>query len=186
MDTFLVIASWIAPPILGGLIGYWTNRVAIMMLFRPLTSKFVLGVHVPLTPGVIPARREELAESVGNLVGDEFLSRAAIKSYMSQPVTQDALKSWLREETPIGRIPESISGRLAESIAGYIVERAPDLLGKVDAGVLIANKVNDYKTAEVEKLILSLAGEHLRWISWFGALLGTVIGCLQLLLKMIA
>ena len=154
MDIFLLVVSWTAPPFLGGLIGYWTNRVAIMMLFRPLTAKHVLGVHVPLTPGVIPGKRKELAESVGSLVGDEFFSQEAIRRYMSEPAMQSALETWLRERIPVPRIPESFYGRLAEFGARWIGERAAELRDKLDAATLIANKVNDYEVAEVEKLIL--------------------------------
>ena len=57
MDTVLAVLPWILPPILGAIIGYVTNRIAIKMLFRPLTAKHVLGIRVPLTPGVIPRNR---------------------------------------------------------------------------------------------------------------------------------
>ena len=46
-----------APPLVGAFIGYLTNRIAIRMLFRPLRRWHVLGVPVPMTPGVIPGKR---------------------------------------------------------------------------------------------------------------------------------
>ena len=61
MDTVLAVLPWILPPLLGAIIGYVTNRIAIKMLFRPLTPKRFLGVRVPLTPGVIPRNRFDLA-----------------------------------------------------------------------------------------------------------------------------
>ncbi|MCI5208839.1 MAG: DUF445 family protein, partial [Candidatus Electrothrix sp. ATG2] len=39
------------PPLLGALIGYLTNKVAIRMLFRPLNPWYILGKRVPMTPG---------------------------------------------------------------------------------------------------------------------------------------
>ena len=43
MDTALAILPWILPPLLGAIIGYVTNRIAIKMLFRPLNPKRFLA-----------------------------------------------------------------------------------------------------------------------------------------------
>lgn len=72
--TFSQIAPWLLPPLLGALIGYLTNALAIRMLFRPLREVRVFGVPIPLTPGVIPRRREELAESIGRMVARDLLT----------------------------------------------------------------------------------------------------------------
>ena len=65
---------YIIPPLLGGVIGYVTNYIAIRMLFRPLQAWRVLGVRVPLTPGIIPGKRGELAIRMGEMVGDHLLT----------------------------------------------------------------------------------------------------------------
>ena len=46
--------SYLVGPLVGGVIGYITNDVAIRMLFRPHQPKNLFGVHIPLTPGIIP------------------------------------------------------------------------------------------------------------------------------------
>lgn len=51
-----------------------TNRVAIRMLFRPLKAWRVAGIRIPMTPGVIPSKRHELAENMGEVVGDHLLT----------------------------------------------------------------------------------------------------------------
>jgi uncharacterized membrane protein YheB (UPF0754 family) len=66
--------SYFAPPVLGAVIGYVTNYVAIRMLFRPLHPWKILGLRVPMTPGVIPAKRHQLAENIGEMVGDHLLT----------------------------------------------------------------------------------------------------------------
>ena len=63
------LLTTVAHPCIGAFIGYLTNRVAIRMLFRPLEPWFVFGVQVPMTPGVIPSKRHELAENIGAMVG---------------------------------------------------------------------------------------------------------------------
>ncbi|MFZ5760060.1 MAG: DUF445 family protein [Thermodesulfobacteriota bacterium] len=71
MPTLLHLA---APPLLGAIIGYTTNYVAIKMLFRPLRPWKILGIRLPMTPGVIPAKRHELARNIGEMVGDHLLT----------------------------------------------------------------------------------------------------------------
>ncbi len=78
-DRILVLLPWILPPLLGAVIGYITNAVAIAMLFRPLTKKKFIGLSVPFTPGIIPRQRYELAESIGQLIDRELLTEEAVK-----------------------------------------------------------------------------------------------------------
>lgn len=65
---------YLLPPLLGAFIGYVTNYIAIRMLFRPLRPWRLLGVRLPLTPGIIPAKREELAQKMGEMVGSHLLT----------------------------------------------------------------------------------------------------------------
>ncbi len=89
MNTSFLV--YIGPPLLGAFIGYLTNRVAIRMLFRPLNKWRVLGVPVPMTPGVIPARRHELAENIGEMVGTHLLTSRDIGTALSEERFQDQL-----------------------------------------------------------------------------------------------
>ena len=66
---------YIAPPLVGAFIGYLTNRVAIRMLFRPLKQWRLGPVKIPMTPGVIPSKRHELAVNIGEMVGEHLLTR---------------------------------------------------------------------------------------------------------------
>ncbi len=65
---------YLIPPLLGALIGYVTNYIAIRMLFRPLRAWRLLGLRIPLTPGIIPAKRGELAVKMGEMVGEHLLT----------------------------------------------------------------------------------------------------------------
>ena len=49
-----MIWTYILPPLVGGVIGYVTNDIAIRMLFRPHSAKHIMGWRVPFTPGIIP------------------------------------------------------------------------------------------------------------------------------------
>lgn len=65
---------YLAPPLLGAMIGYVTNYIAIRMLFRPLRAWRIFGLRVPLTPGIIPSKREELARRIGDMVGSHLVT----------------------------------------------------------------------------------------------------------------
>ncbi|MDH4321986.1 MAG: DUF445 family protein [Desulfobulbaceae bacterium] len=78
------IASYLAPPLLGAFIGYMTNYVAIRMLFRPLKPWYIFGLRVPMTPGVIPLKRKELAENIGEMVGGHLLTSADVSQALSE------------------------------------------------------------------------------------------------------
>ncbi|MCD6292055.1 MAG: DUF445 family protein, partial [Deltaproteobacteria bacterium] len=113
--------SWwpyVMPPIAGAVIGYFTNYLAIRMLFRPLTKKYFLGLPVPLTPGIIPARRRDLAIRLADMVGDHLLTRTVILRRLQSTAVDDALYRWVTERfnrfietdfgTPATLIPETL------------------------------------------------------------------------------
>ena len=120
MDVALAILPWILPPLLGAIIGYVTNRIAIKMLFRPLNPKRILGVRVPLTPGVIPRNRFDLARTIGRMVSEQLLSPQAIKEQLDSSEFRNSMARWIGErrrdlmQRPIG-LP-SVNGHSAASV----------------------------------------------------------------------
>ncbi len=88
---------YLIPPFAGAIIGYFTNYLAIRMLFRPLTKKCFLGIPLPLTPGIIPGQRRELARRIGDMVGDHILTREVILTKLQSPAVDDALYRWVAE-----------------------------------------------------------------------------------------
>ncbi len=90
-DSSLLVA--LAQPCIGAFIGYLTNKIAIRMLFRPLRPWHVLGWRVPLTPGIIPSKRHELAASIGEMVGMRLLTSEEIGRAISGEAFQEHLNS---------------------------------------------------------------------------------------------
>ncbi|MBN1410508.1 MAG: DUF445 family protein [Spirochaetales bacterium] len=84
-EIFNVILQWTLPPLLGAIIGYLTNDIAIKMLFRPLREIRIFGIRLPFTPGVIPRQRYVLAESIGNMVSQNLITADAIKEHVESP-----------------------------------------------------------------------------------------------------
>ncbi|MEL6350558.1 MAG: DUF445 family protein [Cyanobacteria bacterium J06627_28] len=67
---------WIVllPPVLGGVIGYFTNDIAIKMLFRPYRPKFIFGQRIPFTPGLIPSNQARLAKKISDVIMRSLLT----------------------------------------------------------------------------------------------------------------
>ncbi|MBI5557341.1 MAG: DUF445 family protein [Deltaproteobacteria bacterium] len=114
MNTLLQLAT---PPLLGAFIGYTTNYVAIRMLFRPLHPWKILGLRVPMTPGVIPAKRHQLAENIGEMVGEHLLTGQDV----SRAITGSRFQQELREL--IQSRVENMLGRDLGPITTVIPER---------------------------------------------------------------
>ncbi|EKD35689.1 MAG: hypothetical protein ACD_75C01819G0011 [uncultured bacterium] len=93
----LAYAKYLTPPLIGAFIGYLTNEVAIRMLFRPLRAWKICGVRVPMTPGVIPGKREELAKNLGEVVGDHLLTSKEIGKGLQHEVFQRHLYNLIHD-----------------------------------------------------------------------------------------
>ncbi|PZV13516.1 MAG: DUF445 domain-containing protein [Leptolyngbya sp.] len=65
---------YVAPPVVGGIIGYFTNDIAIRMLFRPYTAKYFAGRKLPFTPGLIPRNQERLAKRISDTIMGSLLT----------------------------------------------------------------------------------------------------------------
>lgn len=74
--------SYIIAPFLGGVIGYITNDIAIRMLFRPHTAKYIFGFHIPFTPGIIPKEKGRIAEAVGGVISENLMNKEVLEKYL--------------------------------------------------------------------------------------------------------
>lgn len=74
VESAAQLAPYLVPPLVGAVIGYVTNSIAIRMLFRPLRPWRLFGLRIPFTPGIIPRRREELAHSIARMVSRQLLT----------------------------------------------------------------------------------------------------------------
>lgn len=70
---------FIIAPILGGIIGYITNDLAIKMLFRPRKSIYIGKFHIPFTPGLIPRQKIRIAKSIGQMISGQLLNQETLR-----------------------------------------------------------------------------------------------------------
>ena len=74
--------SYIIAPLLGGVIGYITNDIAMRMLFRPHTAKYVFGIYIPFTPGIIPKEKGRIAEAIGGVISENLMNKVVLEKYL--------------------------------------------------------------------------------------------------------
>ena len=80
-------------PIIGAVIGYCTNYIAVKMLFRPLHPVKLFGRQLPFTPGIIPKGQARLARAIGGVVGTTLLT----EDDMQQLLLSEQVEQQLRE-----------------------------------------------------------------------------------------
>ncbi|MFP3089797.1 DUF445 domain-containing protein [Treponema sp. TIM-1] len=93
------LLGWLLPPLVGALIGYITNAVAIKMLFRPLRGIIFWGIRLPFTPGILPRQRYKLADSIGTMVERELFTAEIIKARLHHPDVQEYIRESLAHYT---------------------------------------------------------------------------------------
>ena len=89
MQTFLVIIFMM---VIGALIGGVTNVIAVKMLFHPFKTYYIFKKRVPFTPGLIPNRRKEIADKIGQVVEEHLLTEEVIQAKLNAPTSRDAIE----------------------------------------------------------------------------------------------
>lgn len=92
MQTFLIIVFMM---VIGSLIGGVTNILAIRMLFHPFKTYYIFNKRVPFTPGLIPKRRKEVADKIGQVVEEHLLTESLIQSKLNAPSSRQAIEEVL-------------------------------------------------------------------------------------------
>ncbi|MBU5437291.1 DUF445 domain-containing protein [Tissierella sp. MSJ-40] len=87
--------KFIIPVLVGAIIGYITNWLAIKMLFRPYNEKKFLGVHIPFTPGLIPKEKSRIAKSVGETIGVHLLSPEIVTEALASDKMSNQIRAWI-------------------------------------------------------------------------------------------
>jgi len=71
---------YVGPPVAGGIIGYFTNDIAIKMLFRPYKAIYIGKRQLPFTPGLIPRNQERLAKNISDTIMGSLLTPGELQN----------------------------------------------------------------------------------------------------------
>lgn len=138
LKMFLKVLRIISGPIVGAVIGYITNYIAVKMLFRPYKEKRIGKIKIPFTPGIIPKRQAELAKAVGKAVGENLFTENDLVSAFENISFDFNLPNSLTvgemlADTGTGeQLKDKSVKAIAQSIYGEVV--------KTDVGKIIAEQ----------------------------------------------
>ena len=128
MEAFKIVMTLV----ISGLIGFFTNYIAVKMLFRPRTEKHIFGRQVPFTPGVIPKNKPRLAKALGRAVGEQLLTGSDLKDALSSDRTVSAaavrVTDSIFSDKPLGETLDGILGENSEAVKSAAADRITRLV----------------------------------------------------------
>jgi uncharacterized membrane protein YheB (UPF0754 family) len=95
-SNLLALSTFVLPPIAGAVIGYFTNDIAIHMLFRPYKARFLGPYQLPFTPGLIPRNQERLAKRVSDTIMGSLLTPEELQKLAQKLLETERVESALR------------------------------------------------------------------------------------------
>lgn len=183
---------------IGAMIGWITNFIAIKMLFRPYKEVNLIFFKIQ---GLLPKRRNEIGNSIAEVVNNELVSVKDIISKISPEdiekniglIVDRILESRLKEEIvknfPMAAffLSDSMLEKIKHIIKQSILDHKEEMINvfaeylenKVDIKSIIVEKVNGFSLEKIEEIIITLAKKELKHIEYIGAVLGGIIGLVQ-------
>jgi uncharacterized membrane protein YheB (UPF0754 family) len=188
-------------PIISAFIGWFTNWIAIKMLFHPREPKRVLGMTFH---GIFPKRQQQFAEKLGKLVSDEFLSFSDIEEKISNPENlkkvmpviethiDDFLRNRLSEEMPvismfigdktITKLKSAFMTEIETLFPKVMRQYAANLKNELDLEQIVIKKVAAFSSDKLEEVLFQIMSKEFRFVEIIGAVIGFIIGVVQILI----
>ena len=129
---FMKLYQILLPVLIGALIGYCTNYIAIKMLFLPRRALHIGKWRLPMTPGVIPKNKARLATAVGNAVSDRLITQQDILEGIERSGVQERIVDGLTASI-VGSdasIRSLTDGAIPAEELDAALDRASTLLGQ--------------------------------------------------------
>ncbi len=182
---------------IGGVIGWMTNVIAIKLLFRPINP-----IKIPLTPfkiqGLIPKRKAEISRSIGEIVDQELISIEQILDHIIENTDKDQVIALIKtkvtaiaEEKMPSIIPSMFKNSIISNIGEIIDQNGEQMIiemtealshkvvESVDVAKIVEDKLNAYDFEKLEEMTLKIAKTELKAIEILGGVIGFFIGIIQ-------
>ncbi len=191
MDTVIRLLLMI---VIGGFIGWITNKVAIKLLFRPVNPVKILFFKFQ---GVFPKRKDAMAISLADTIENELLSKEVIFDKILNQDNLDEIKINLKGTLKV-KIAEIIPSMVKmfmpnvdQMISDFIEKDGDKLfdemidefqrtgLEKLNIREIVKERIDELDFVEFEKIIFGLMSKELKHIEIIGLFLGALIGVLQ-------
>lgn len=188
-------------PLISAFIGWFTNWIAIKMLFHPRLPKKILGITFQ---GIFPKRQKQFAIKLGKLVSNELLSFSEIEHKISNPqniqkilpILETHIEVFLKEkltshipmlgmligEKTIGMVKEIFLKELQELFPILMKQYMNTLQSELDLEKIVTEKVGNFSSDKLEEILNQIMSTEFRFIEIIGAVLGLLIGLIQVLI----
>jgi uncharacterized membrane protein YheB (UPF0754 family) len=188
-------------PIISAFIGWFTNWIAIKMLFHPREPKKFLGLTLH---GIFPKRQKVFAEKLGKLVSDELLSFEDIQGKIINPenlkklmpMIEGHIENFLRvklgDEMPflsifigdktINSLKKIFMQELETLFPQIMKNYAGQLQTELDLEQIVTEKVAAFSTEKLESILYQIMNKEFRFVEIIGGVIGFIIGLLQILI----
>ncbi len=190
--------TWCLLPVIAAVVGWGTNYIAVRMLFHPREEIRILGLRIQ---GVFPKRQQTLAEKLGQLVARELFSMEDVRRHLQgdefvahvtkviEGKVDEFLKNNLMEAIPMAAmfLGSDMVGKIKYSLVNCLAKAVPELgemfishLEKnMNVEKLVRDKVSAFSSDKLEEILLGIMRREFRFIEGVGALLGFLIGLVQ-------
>lgn len=195
-ETMLVVKVLVFA-LIGALIGWITNLIAIKLLFRPFYPIRVPVLNFSIQ-GLIPKRRDEIASSIGNVIEQQLLSFDELVDKVMEDKNISQIKTTIKNkinEVIRDKLPSIIPSFLKNMIYSYIddfiekdgdaiindlIRKSIDKASKdISISEIIEDKIKAFEIEKIEEIIISIAKTELKHIEILGGVLGFIIGVVQ-------
>lgn len=191
-------------PFISAFIGWFTNWIAIKMLFHPKEPKKILGITFH---GIFPKRQRQFAEKLGILVSTELISFKEIEEKIVNPENiqkimplvevriDEFLRSKLGEAFPMISmfIGENTINKLKDVFMTELKTIFPELIGsymknlesQLDLNKIVTEKVYGFSSDKMETILNQIMSKEFRFVEVIGGILGFIIGIFQVILTLL-
>jgi len=142
---------YISPPIAGGIIGYFTNDIAIKMLFRPYKAIYLGKRQLPFTPGLIPRNQERLAKNISDTIMGSLLTPGELQNLARRLLQPERVQGgilWLLQ-LALDQVRLDKEQKTAKIVAGIL----RDLLGQSLPRLLkVLARREDFLEAQINQI----------------------------------
>ncbi|MDI9319223.1 MAG: DUF445 family protein [Phycisphaerales bacterium] len=191
-------------PLISAFIGWFTNWIAIKMLFHPKEPKRFLGMTIQ---GIFPKGQKQFAIKLGALVASELLHFDEIANRIKDPKQLESAKPFisqhidhflehkLKEKLPVismfvgagtlDKIKEGLLEEIDNMLPELMKQYADNLATKIDIEKIVSEKVANFSSDKLEEILVAIMKKEFRFVEIIGGVLGFLIGLLQILLSKI-
>jgi uncharacterized membrane protein YheB (UPF0754 family) len=203
--TFFIMNKWLfLIPLISAFIGWFTNWIAIKMLFHPRLPKKILGITFH---GIFPKRQKQFAQHLGKLVSNELLSFKEIEEKITHPnnlqkvmpIVDEHIEIFLRTklaatmpmismfigDKTITQLKQVFMAELEQMFPTLMKNYMGTLQQELDLEKIVTEKVAAFSSDKLEQVLNDIMSKEFRFVEIIGAVLGFIIGLLQVLITML-